>query len=372
MLVNPYSGDPFSVLIIDRLHLTPVLAALGILVLMLLVDAITFRAMGYRILALFGWTDRWAYAIYSYLVTPLLAAAYVWVSLGAQRLYEGLQSSEALAAPAADYEMFTQGTLQAAYTHPGWSVAALVIAVLLGIYYTVLFRSTTDWPRYALLLRAIKVVLLYIPGWYMVCQIVARHAVTTWGLYQLFHQFEVQPHPLHPDMCGGLKAINDYAVGFTYIIILVGIGVMLQIYVTWREKGSTLSRDIVMLLAAYVIIATASFFLPLWTAHTAMHEAKQAQLDEIAKNFQAGYVELTTQLDNAGEPLDEPIERLEDLKTLYEMTEAFPVWPLDMGTLSRFAATVIVPLLPLAIEGTISLLRKKAGLQKEKPSKSTT
>ena len=92
-------------------------------------------------------------------------------------------------------------------------------------------------------------------------------------------------------------------------IILAGIGVMLQIYVTWRDKGSTLSRDIVMLLAGYVIISTASFFLPLWTAHTAMSEAKHAQLDEISERFQTSYVELTTQLDNSNEPLDEPIER---------------------------------------------------------------
>jgi hypothetical protein len=79
------------------------------------------------------------------------------------------------------------------------------------------------------------VVLLYAPGWYMVCQIVAREIVTIWGLRQVFRRFQVSLHPLHPDRCGGLRAINNYAVGFTYIVAIVGIGVGLMVYSTLRR-----------------------------------------------------------------------------------------------------------------------------------------
>lgn len=354
--LKPYSGDPFGILIIDHLHLSPVLAALIVLSVMLILDALSFRLMGRRLLALFGWTSEWAYGIYSYVVTPLVAAAYVWVSQASGRMFLQLRDSDALLAPPDRYDSFLR-LLERVYSHPGWAIAALIVVILLAVFYIFLFRPTAEWPRQALILRIAKVLLLYVPGWYMVCQIVARQAVTIWGLWQLFDRFEVYPHPLHPDRAGGLHAINDYAVGFTYIIVLVGIGVAVQVYVTWKEHGSALTRDIAALLAAYVVIGLVFFFLPPWAAHNAMKTAKQELLMDISQRFQADYAEAVEGLEAGDIEWGESITRLENLHTLYELTEQFPVWPLDTGTLSRFAATIVFPLLPVGAEIAIDFVR---------------
>jgi hypothetical protein len=365
--LKPYSGDPFGILIIDHLHLSPVSAALIVLFVMLILDAISFRLMGRRLLALFGWTSEWAYGIYSYVVTPLVAAAYVWVSQASGRMFLQLRDSDALIAPPGRYDSFLR-LLERVYTHPGWAIAALIVVIVLAIFYIFLFRSTAEWPRRALILRIVKVLLLYVPGWYMVCQIVARQAVTIWGLWQLFDRFEVYPHPLHPDRAGGLSAINDYAVGFTYIIVLVGIGVAVQVYVTWKEHGSALTRDIAGLLAAYVVIGLVFFFLPSWAAHNAMKTAKQELLMDISQRFQADYAEVVEGLEADTVGLEESITRLESLRTLYELTEQFPVWPLDTGTLSRFAATIVFPLIPVGAEMAVDFVRTAIESRgKEKP-----
>jgi hypothetical protein len=231
-------------------------------------------------------------------------------------------------------------------------VASLIIVVLVAIYYAIIF--TLGWPRMALLLRAIKVAVLYAPGWYMVCQIVAREIATIWGLRQVFRRFKVSPHPLHPDRCGGLRAINNYAVGFTYIIAAAGIGVGLMVYATIHREGA-LSLDMAVLFAIYVAVALLCFFLPPLTAHAAMDQAKRELLADISRQFQQDYAEATARLDSETDELGAHVAKVRNLRTLYEMTDAFPVWPFDTATLRRFVITITAPLVPAIIELAIAI-----------------
>jgi hypothetical protein len=329
----------------------------------LIVDGISFALIGPDLIALNGWTDGWSYAVYSYVVAPLVATAYVWVSLAAAEMFRKLRDSDALVASEADCDEFVTVSLRKVYTHPGWSIAALIVVTLLAVYFTVFFTfsslgastSTIRWSPVALTLRTVKVILLYVPGWYMVCQIVARELATIWGLWQVFRRFEVSPHPLHPDRCGGLRAINDYVVGFTYVIALTGLGVVVLSYVTWRSEGSLRSWDMVALLSVYIFIGLGCFFLPPWTAHNAMAEAKRRLLDDISQRFQHNYLEVTTGLGDEQKDWEQLIDRVQGLHTLYDLTEEFPVWPFDTRTLRRFVAAVSVPIIPLAIEVIVSL-----------------
>jgi hypothetical protein len=185
---------------------------------------------------------------------------------------------------------------------------------------------------------------------------VARQAVTIWGLRQVFRHFEVTPHPLHPDRCGGLRAINSYAVGFTYIIAVAGIGVGLLSYVTVHRSGA-LTPDTVIWLGVYVVLALFSFFLPPWTAHAAMAEAKRKLLMDISRQFQQAYAKTTASLEGENGEFKAHVERIESLHSLYRLTDSFPVWPFDTATLSRFAVTVTVPLVPLLTELAIGIGR---------------
>jgi hypothetical protein len=358
---RPYAGDPLSVLAIDRLRLSPALAALIMVGLTLVVDAVSFAIAGASFFRAYGWSDVWAYGIYQYVVMPLVAAAFVWVSTGAARMFERLGESDALLAPRTAYHAFLYGPLRRAFTHPGWSAASLIVTITLAVYYTFFFTDTSTWARSVFAARAAKVLLLYIPSWYMVCQIVARQIVSTWGLFHVFDQFTVTPHPLHPDRCGGLRAIHDYAVGFGYIIALIGLGVLVQIVTAWRTVGRTLTPDVLAMTGLYVALGVAFFFLPLWTAHTAMRNARRAMLSDIAARFQTDYAEAVAGLPAPGEDWTRRVDRLEDMRTLYQMTETFPVWPFDAGTLGRFLITFIVPLLPVFIELAVTLGQRPGG-----------
>ena len=330
-----YRGDPFA----------------------LVVDVLSFALVGDDVIRLSGWKDTWAYVVYLYVILPVVMGAYVWISTAAAELFDGLRQSQAILASDEEFDRFVQdrsGSLLSLYNHPGWSIASLVVVAALAVYYALIY--TRGWSTAAILLRALKVLVLYVPGWYAVCQIVARQAVTIWGLRQVFRHFAVAPHPLHPDRCGGLRAINNYAVGFTYIIAVAGIGVGLMAYVTVHRTGA-LAPDTATWLGVYGVLALFSFFLPPWTAHAAMAEVKHKLLMDISRQFQRAYDQTRASLEDETGELKERVERIEHLHRLYELTDAFTVWPFDTVTLRRFAVTVTVPLAPLLIELAVDVGR---------------
>jgi hypothetical protein len=350
-----YLGDPLGTLIIDRLSLSPLQLALIFLVAALVVDLISLALVGDDVIRLSGWKDVWAYVVYLYVIFPVIIGAYVWISLAAAELFSDLRQSQVIVASDEELDRFVKGrsgSLQALYNHPGWSIASLSVVIALAVYYALIY--TKGWPFMAVLLRASKVLALYVPGWYAICQILARQAVTIWGLRQVFYHFEVTPHPLHPDRCGGLRAINNYAVGFTYIIAAAGVGVGLMAYVTVHRTG-VLAPDTAIWLGVYVVLALFSFFLPPWTAHAAMAEAKRKLLMDISQQFQQAYTKTTASLEGETGELKEHVERIESLHSLYELTDSFTVWPFDTVTLRRFAVTVTVPLVPLLTELAIDV-----------------
>jgi hypothetical protein len=345
-----YRGDPFATLVIDRLSLSPLQLAVIFLVAALVVDLVSFALVGDDVIRLSGWSDTWPYVVYLYVVFPVILGAYVWISSAAAELFSGLRQSQAIVASDEDLDLFVKdraGSLQALYNHPVWSIASLVVVAALAVYYGLIY--TRGWPPLAFLLRALKVLALYVPGWYAICQIVARQAVTIWGLRQVFRRFEVAPHPLHPDRCGGLRAINNYAVGFTYVIAVAGVGIGLMAYVTVHRTG-VLGPDTAIWVGVYAVVALLSFFLPPWTAHAAMAEAKRKLLMDISQQFQQAYARTTASLESETGELKAHVERIESLHSLYELTDSFPVWPFDTLTLRRFAVTVTVPLVPLLTE----------------------
>ena len=73
------------------------------------------------------------------------------------------------------------------------------------------------------------------------------------------------------------------------------------------------------------MLALICFFLPPRTAHKAMAEAKHKLLAGISAQFQRDYAEATARLADDTVELRERVAKVQDLRTLYELTDAFPV-----------------------------------------------
>lgn len=354
-----YLSDPFARFVIDRLRLTPLLLVLIMLGITALVDVVSYRlspATFWESLERSGWVsapgnwrDLLGYGVYIYFVGPLVFGVYIWISKAAADLFYKLRDSEALVAPREAYDAFIHGegtSLERVHNHRGWTIASAVVALALAVGYSAM---ACDWPPAPRWVRIVKVVFGYLPAWYAICQIVAREAATTWGLRQIFTRFEIYPNPLHPDRAGGLRPIQDYALRFSYFIALAGIGVGLLGFVEWNVTAA-LSARMIILIILYLVLAVVFFFLPLWSAHEAMAGAKRRLLADISRRFQEGYTRAWADLKEESAGLQPALEKVQDIHSLYQLTDEFPVWPFDVNTLRRFAATVTAPLVPLALD----------------------
>ena len=141
----------------------------------------------------------------------------------------------------------------------------------------------------------------YVPwviGWYMTMMI-AREFVAIRPLRHLFRGRELNLYPLHPDGCGGLGPLSKYAMRFTYLIAIAGLGVSLRVY-TSASQGILLGDYPILVAAgAYLVLAPFCFFAPLGTAHTAMEEVKKGFMMQVSNQLLREMDAAFAQLDGA-------------------------------------------------------------------------
>lgn len=100
----------------------------------------------------------------------------------------------------------------------------------------------------------------------------------------------------------------------------------------------------------YIPISLICFFGPLLAARKGMRKAKEELLGDIAKQFQADYVQIQKSLSSDAEALKKETAKLQELRSLYTLTNEFPVWPFDVTTFRQYLLSVVTPLVPVLLK----------------------
>ena len=111
-----------------------------------------------------------------------------------------------------------------------------LVSVLVGLGIAVLSSgyvliSNDEVTRY----RAI-IVWVTSPVWslgvYIIIMTVVRASITIWGLYRVFNESTVNVLPLHPDRCGGLVHLRNYALSLSYLLTAFGVAIVAFFFIT--------------------------------------------------------------------------------------------------------------------------------------------
>ena len=171
------------------------------------------------------------------------------------------------------------------------------------------------------------------------------------GIYwlrSLFVTFTVYVRPLHPDRAGGLSPIGKFSLALSYAVTLVGLLVVTtpitRNYLAYGRFRFRWTNDTLVALGAYVIAAPIVFFAPLSATHRAMKNAKRQLLLQIAQRFETEYINIQNALDDDISGLESSLKALRELHLLHEMTSEFPVWPANLDSIARFAASLVSPI----------------------------
>lgn len=368
---NLYRFDPLAYLLLDKFRLSPVAfgllsipSSIGLYFLTAWISNTLWSKPGQM-----GLLQDWFPWIWVLFIAPVVLSYYLWSFQAIDKVIQDLEASDVLRIDESEIEKINQIAFSG-YA-PKWrKFLALSSAVIFSIFVCITrFGLRNSWtsshPLTILMITVVTFIVVYI-GSILVLNLIANIWILHCILKRELEQREFNVNPLHPDRCGGLRSLSDYALKTAYLIAVLGIMVGFIEY-QFIVRGTGQNYWFVHLVIPLdIVLSIVCFFGPLIAAHRGMRRAKEELLREIAKQFQADYSKIHSSLTGDAETLTKGADKIKELQAFYALTNEFPVWPFDVQTFRRFLLTVPAPLLPLLIgiaKKIIETFLKKWGIE---------
>lgn len=240
------------------------------------------------------------------------------------------------------------------------------IAVMLacGVFYHIIQQNTWHfislrsdhrisywlWIGFKLSIYSIMKFLLYYSLTLCILRIVA-----TFFVLKKFFRFSANIQPLHPDSCGGLSPLGSLSMRLNVGAFMFGIVSVLGVIANTSQYNLSLVHPMnLAVITAYIAGATVAFFLPLYSAHRRMTEAKYHTVQIINQRFEQINKELLAELADSREVNESKINQMEALRKVHEIASNMPVYPFNLKTVSSFVGSVLTPLLIFLLEKGLS------------------
>ena len=254
-------------------------------------------------------------------------------------------------------------------------ILSSIIALLFGVvFFFFLYTKESSGGNPVFIIPVIGHSLAFLLGSYMAMMLVLALITNIWALNQVFKENEI--NIAHPLRYSGLNALSDYSLKTVYLAAMFALMIALFIYrygnfnlcdigalniqlfkvESWQ--GLCQIRLYYLMVYTgfpiYLVVALSCFFLPLYTAHQRMKEAKEKLLNDIAIRYQNNYDRAKAGVDDT-KVLAEEISRIKGIQRgFYDLTDRFPEWPFTLPALRNFllsmAATTLAVLSPILTE----------------------
>jgi hypothetical protein len=356
------NADPLARFIRHRLHWSPITYGIAILVANVVINgyfALRFRAFVTQS-GPPGLLQDPTILFESYVMMPIVGGFYIWSIHRIGILLQQLYNSNIFTDETGIKELVPE--VKRSLRSRGPLILSIFVATIVTLLVLAKYLNWLPGLQSISFLNHSNIISwLRIPLWFVtmygICFGLFNIGATIITLRRIFRDQSIRISPWHPDRCGGLKSISQYSMNLGYAIAVVGVfisiqaiqeiqlGVFKAAYLTWIE------------LVGYVVLAPLVFFLPLGTAHTAMQSAKRTHLLALADQFDIQYQMIVESLKTGNNEIASSTERIENLQTLYKITEDFTIWPFDDVNLRRFLTITLAPLLPAVASVIFEFIR---------------
>lgn len=322
-----YRADPIANWLIEKCHLTPV--TLGMLSIVITSALYLIAATVTRTLILhekhLGLLQDWFAWVWICLLNPIIFGYYLWSFKAIYRLIEYLDKSDSVDTTEAEIK-----SVLLPYQKSWRQFLALGTAIAFGIWYFSVQQDVYNWTgsdgSIPALTGAINAVAIFYAGSILVLNLTTN----VWLLHELLGKDNkrLNINPLHPDRCGGLSPLSQYSLNTAYLAAIIGTMITLSKYQFISQGIAQEYWYFNLIILLYIPISLICFFGPLLTARRGMRKAKEELLSEIARQFQEDYKRIHTSLSSDGEILKKETTKLQELRSLYTLTNEFPGGPL--------------------------------------------
>lgn len=335
-----YRADPFARFLIDKLRITPV--GIGLLSIV-----ISLMLAGVNILS--NWSNRTPEMVASSLplafaalfLNPIIYGYYLWSFQRAMLITKSLIDDNILIVKELDPITETARSFGRKWHWlVGLAMGTTFGCAMFAQYQYSLTNNTI--PLLSPWLIALATLAVVYCGTILVLNLICNVLL----LNHILGNASLDINPLHPDHCGGLKALSAYSLQTAYLVGILGIWVGILEY-QFIQQHYALGFHV--LIPFYVSASMVIFFGPLLAAHKEMQDAKRGLLHKISRKYKLEYEQICLQIDDGADGLKFKAERLEELKSFYDTTDRFPVWPFDVAVLRQYAFTVSTPIISLVL-----------------------
>lgn len=350
-----YKSDPLASLFIDKWRLSPVKLAIYWTLVIVIVGALASLASGTSISrgGQTGLLQDTTWLVWSFLFTPVIVGYYLWVSNSFAELTIGINNSGVTKIDEGEI-----WEIEAIFNQKWRVFLASNIALVVGVIY---FASRPIFASYAAVppLPRWGTTFSYTLLAYVAVMLITTLILNVWALRHTLKNKVLNINPLHPDRCGGLRVLSAYSIKVVYLIAMFGFIVGVEEFRFIIFGIAQKNWEVNLIVPLYLALAALAFFAPLSTAHIGMKQAKEKLLNRIANQFWDEYLDAHRSLSKEPDKLEEELKNIQQLQSLHQLTEKFPVWPFDTGTLRRFFATITTPLIPPIIGIILELLQSQ-------------
>lgn len=342
-----YSADPVARLLINKYSLKPI--SLGLISILIASIVYLIAATISHTLTLdgkyLGLLQDWFAWVWVCLLNPVIFGYYLWSFKAIYNLIQYLQKTDIV--DVAETEI---NSVLSPYEQKWRKFLALGIAIAFGIWYFSVQKNVYNWTGsdggLPALIGAINGVAIFYSGTILVLTLITN----VWVLHKLLGSKKLNINPLHPDRCGGLSILSQYSLNTAYLVAIFGMMITLSNYQFIVQGIAQKYWYFNLIIILYIPLSLICFFGPLLAARKGMRRAKEELLSEIGKQFQADYQRTHKSLGVDAEVLKKESAKLQELRSLYTLTNEFPVWPFDVKTFRQYLFSVATPLFPLLIK----------------------
>jgi hypothetical protein len=349
-----YQGDPWLVLVKDKLHLDNIWSTVIFFVISILFNFsyTTFLLKDLNptaslrdalVLLLLSVAFTSGYFIYLVLPTFMADTFDTLRANGVIGTYRQ-NSSKSLS-----YEGFVENLLVWANSR-WWLVIIVIITVPVWLQnvFVVHRQIPLFWNFFSFLVGGM-------PGVYIVCFTLVRVVLMLVFITRLFLLFTIQVKPLHSDGSGGLGSLGH--IGWINVGMIFAISLIVLV-VTQRVAASP--AEIIIVTASYLVSILALVFGWLAIPHHIMLQARKELLQPITDEYQQVVKETMPSITGDTASIVAGTERLSALQDRYKLLrDNFPVWPLEIMQMRRLGIALILPALLSLLPSLLDLFTKR-------------
>ncbi len=295
---------------------------------------------------------------FDFFITPLICGAYLWSALASDKLLNDIQEKGIIKSIKNANDSINEINIQ--YRRYHFLFLAILFSSIFATAQVAAYMGWVPWRTFSGYLYIYPPMsFARMPFWfftfYSIAYSIFNISITSSILGSIFKRpNNININLLHPDKCGGLSIMGNYASKTGYVIIPIGLFASVSAILEIQQGNFSTAYPIHLFILVYILLAPIVFALPVWEAHKAMSTKKCAELLKISDRFQNKYAKILTSSTLIWKQSD-----LEDTQKLHQfVSEKYPNWPFNLGNLQRFVFTIISPLIPIAISILTDVLLK--------------